>query len=62
MGGTHYLKDLLALFNGRVDLVLAAYNAGEGTVMKYGNRVPPYAETQSYVRLISKHYLNKNGS
>lgn len=61
-GGTHYLRDLLALFNGRVDLVLAAYNAGEGTVMKYGNRVPPYTETQSYVRLISMRYLNKSGS
>src|ERR1044072_6718833 len=41
--GTRYLKDLMNLFNGKVDLVLAAYNAGEGTVMKYGNRVPPYA-------------------
>jgi len=61
-GGTHYLKDLLDLFDGRVDLALAAYNAGEGSVMKYGNRVPPYAETQSYVRLISKRYTKKNGS
>ena len=58
-GGTHYLKDLLELFNGRVDLALAAYNAGEGAVMKYGNRIPPYAETQSYVRLISMRYLKK---
>jgi len=61
-GGTHYLKDLLNLFDGRIDLTLAAYNAGEGAVMKYGNRVPPYAETKSYVRLISMRYLNKNGS
>ncbi|MCU1266494.1 MAG: soluble lytic murein transglycosylase-like protein [Acidobacteria bacterium] len=56
MGGTRYLKDLLALFGGRVDLVLAGYNAGEGAVMKYGNRVPPYAETKNYVRLISARY------
>jgi soluble lytic murein transglycosylase-like protein len=61
-GGTRYLKDLLNLFDGRIDLTLAAYNAGEGTVIKYGNRVPPYAETQSYVRLISKRYLKKVGS
>lgn len=60
-GGTHYLKDLLELFNGRVDLALAGYNAGEAAVIKYGNRVPPYAETQSYVRLISMRYRNKNG-
>jgi hypothetical protein len=56
MGGTRYLKDLLGMFGGRVDLVLAGYNAGEGAVMKYGNRVPPYAETQNYVRLISYRY------
>ena len=61
-GGTHYLKDLLVLFNGRVDLVLAAYNAGEGAVIKYGNQIPPYAETKSYVRLISMRYLNKRPS
>jgi soluble lytic murein transglycosylase-like protein len=56
MGGTRYLKDLLKLFNGRIDLVLAGYNAGEGAVMKYGHNVPPYKETRDYVRLISKRY------
>lgn len=56
MGGTRYLKDLLRRFNGRVDLVLAGYNAGEGAVMKYGNRVPPYSETRNYVRRISARY------
>jgi soluble lytic murein transglycosylase-like protein len=56
MGGTRYLKDLLNLFGGRIDLVLAGYNAGEGAVMKYGNRIPPYAETQAYVRLIGTRY------
>jgi soluble lytic murein transglycosylase-like protein len=54
--GAHYLKDLMNLFNGRVDLALAAYNAGEGAVMKYGNRVPPYQETKEYVRNITARY------
>lgn len=56
MAGTRYLKDLLKLFGGRIDLVLAAYNAGEGAVMKYGNRIPPYNETQNYVRNIIARY------
>jgi Zn-finger nucleic acid-binding protein len=55
-GGTRYLKTLLKRFNGRVDLVLAGYNAGEGAVMKYGHRVPPYRETRNYVRRISARY------
>lgn len=58
-GGTRYLKDLLQMFNGRVDLALAGYNAGEGAVMKYGNTVPPYSETRNYVRLILKRYGKK---
>ncbi len=57
MGGTRYLKDLLQLFHGRIDLVLAGYNAGEGAVIKYGQNIPPYKETRDYVRLISKRYL-----
>jgi LysM repeat protein len=56
MGGTKYLKQLLENFNGRVDLVLAGYNAGEGAVMKYGGNVPPYRETRNYVQRISKRY------
>jgi soluble lytic murein transglycosylase-like protein len=44
------------MFNGRVDLALAGYNAGEGAVMKYGNTIPPYNETQNYVKLIIKRY------
>jgi len=58
-GGTRYLKDLLKMFNGRVDLALAGYNAGEGAVMKYGNTIPPYDETRNYVRLILKRYGKK---
>ncbi|HEX7175684.1 MAG TPA: lytic transglycosylase domain-containing protein, partial [Pyrinomonadaceae bacterium] len=61
MGGTRYLRDLLRLFNGRVDLVLAGYNAGEGAVMKYGRRVPPYNETQNYVRIIGSRYAKGTG-
>lgn len=59
MGGTRYLKDLLGMFNGRVDLALAGYNAGEGAVMKYGNTIPPYTETRNYVKLILKRYTKK---
>jgi len=58
-GGTRYLKDLLTMFKGRVDLALAGYNAGEGAVMKYGNTIPPYTETRNYVRLILKRYTTK---
>jgi Zn-finger nucleic acid-binding protein len=56
-GGTRYLKQLLQRFGGRVDLVLASYNAGEGAVMKYGHRVPPYRETRNYVQRISARYM-----
>ena len=61
-GGTRYLADLLRLFRGRVDLALAGYNAGEGAVMKYGNRVPPYRETQNYVRTIGTRYAQSGGT
>jgi soluble lytic murein transglycosylase-like protein len=59
--GTRYLKDLLQMFNGRLDLALAGYNAGEGAVIKYGYQIPPYSETQNYVRLITMRYVNKGG-
>lgn len=55
-GGTRYLRELLNRFNNRVDLVLASYNAGEGAVAKFGNRVPPYKETRNYVKKISYRY------
>ena len=54
--GTRYLRELLNRFNNRVDLVLAGYNAGEGAVAKFGNRVPPYRETRNYVKKISYRY------
>ena len=59
--GTRYLRDLLRLFNGRVDLALAGYNAGEGAVMKYGYKIPPYRETQNYVRTIGTRYAGGSG-
>ena len=53
--GTKYLSWLLKRFSGNVELALAGYNAGEGSVDKY-HGVPPYNETQNYVRIISGRY------
>ena len=55
-GGTRYLKELLRMWDGRVDLALASYNAGEGAVLKYGKTVPPYRETRNYVKRIGARY------
>ncbi len=54
-GGTAYFRDLLKRFNN-LSLALAAYNAGEGAVIKSGNRVPPYRETRNYVSKVLKYY------
>ena len=53
--GTKYLGWLLKRFSGNVELALAGYNAGEGAVDKY-NGIPPYNETQNYVKIISQRY------
>ena len=55
-GGTRYLKDLSALYPGRTDLILAAYNAGQSAVTKYGG-VPPYAETRDYIAKVQAEYV-----
>jgi len=55
-GGVQYLKYLLKLFKFDIRLVLAAYNAGESAVMKYGNKIPPYPETQNYVKKVISYY------
>lgn len=54
--GTRYLSDLLTLFDGNLDLALAAYNAGERAVIRHGDRIPPYGETQRYVEAVSQTY------
>jgi len=55
-GGARYLRDLLRMFNNDLKLALAAYNAGENAVMKYGNRIPPFPETLAYVPRVLSYY------
>lgn len=54
--GARYLRHLQTLFPGRTDLVVAAYNAGEGAVQRNGNQIPPYQETQNYVKTVMTLY------
>lgn len=54
--GVRYLRVLGEQFGNRTELVLAAYNAGEGAVIRYGYQVPPYRETREYVRKIMDLY------
>jgi len=54
--GTHYLSELLFLYKNDVALTLAAYNAGPERVQRFGQRVPPFAETISYVRRVKQTY------
>ncbi len=55
-GGIRYLKHLMDLFNPNIDLALAAYNAGENAVMRNNNAIPPYPETQNYVKQVLALY------
>lgn len=54
--GTRYLKYLMSLFPKNLKLAIAAYNAGENTVKRYNNKIPPYPETQKYVRQVLLFY------
>jgi soluble lytic murein transglycosylase-like protein len=55
-GGVRYLRYLMNMFNGNLPLVLAAYNAGENAVMRHNNRIPPYPETQTYVKRVLNYF------
>jgi soluble lytic murein transglycosylase-like protein len=57
-GGVRYLRDLLSMFKGRMDLAVAAYNAGENAVIRAGHKVPNYAETRHYVPKVLGFYQN----
>lgn len=54
--GARYLRDLLKMFNFNLNLALAGYNAGENAVIRHGNQIPPYEETQKYVRKVLGYY------
>lgn len=56
LGGARYLSDLLRMFNNNMRLTIAAYNAGEGAVMKYGRKIPPFPETVAYVPKVLMYY------
>lgn len=59
--GTLYLRDLMVMFDNRLDLVLAAYNAGEGAVKKHARHIPPYPETRHYVKAVMAKYASNTG-
>lgn len=61
-GGVRYLKYLLDKYDNRLDTVLAAYNAGEKALVRYGGKVPPFQETLRYVELVRQRYIRNGGS
>jgi soluble lytic murein transglycosylase-like protein len=61
-GGARYLRDLLAMFDNDLKLALAAYNAGENAVKRYGNRIPPFPETRNYVDKVLTFYRQNQRS
>lgn len=54
--GSRYLRDLIDMFPGQLELAVAAYNAGEGAVQRAGNRIPNYPETKNYVKTVMQLY------
>jgi soluble lytic murein transglycosylase-like protein len=54
--GAHYLRDLMARFGNDLELALAAYNAGEDAVERYGRSIPPFSETRLYVPNVMRVY------
>jgi hypothetical protein len=54
--GSRYLRYLIGLFEGDLELAVAAYNAGEGAVQRAGNKIPNYKETQNYVKTVLQLY------
>jgi len=61
-GGAKYLRDLLKMFGSDVNLALAAYNAGENAVVRYGNRIPPFRETMDYIPRVLNFYRKYQAS
>jgi soluble lytic murein transglycosylase-like protein len=55
-GGTKYVKDLIRIYEGKTNLILAAYNAGQEAVRKYGGNVPNYRETRDYIDRVKAGY------
>nr|WP_260291660.1 lytic transglycosylase domain-containing protein [Sedimenticola hydrogenitrophicus] len=62
IGGATYLRDLLLMFDNDLHLALAAYNAGENAVKRFGNRIPPYPETEAYVARVLDLYRENRAS
>lgn len=56
--GSTYLRDLIAMFPGQLELAVAAYNAGEGAVQRAGNKIPNYPETKNYVKTVMQLYAH----
>lgn len=59
--GSRYLRWLMDYFNQNIELAVAAYNAGEGAVVKAGHKIPPYPETQKYVPKVLQYYRQASG-
>jgi len=59
-GGARYLRDLLQMFDRNLQLALAGYNAGENAVIQYDRTIPPYAETQQYVKRVLQYYVEEH--